>query len=177
MPWRQDEPYRRGRGFFQAYQGTTTTIALEVDLYPSSYSVDPTNYEHRWILRQLQTTRPGNSDRSNRTHLGWCGGDRKRKRASQSPYNGRCYLCSHRCCHGCFLADIFYMESRRNSLYSSTAYRRSHRRHSGQRNLGCSSGIRGSWNQEGSKKIIVPTGAWGKGPRDAPSTDRTSNQR
>src|SRR5215212_2409596 len=70
MPWRQDEPYRQGRGCLQAHESATTTIALEVDLYPSSYSVDPTNLEHRWILRQLQTTRPDNSDRSNRAHLG-----------------------------------------------------------------------------------------------------------
>jgi hypothetical protein len=42
MPWRPDEPYRRGRGCFQAYEGTTTTIALEVI----------------FILALIQLTRP-----------------------------------------------------------------------------------------------------------------------
>src|SRR5215212_2409599 len=176
MPWSEDEPYRQGRGCLQAHESATTTIALEVDLYPSSYSVDPTNYEHRWILRQLQTTRPGYRDRSNRAHLGWRGGDRKRKRASQSSCDGRGYLCGHRCCRGRFLADVFCMEPRRDSVYSITTDRRSPRRHSSQRTLGCSFGIRGHWNQEGSKKIIVLTGAWGKGTRDAPPTDRTANR-
>ena len=35
---------------FRADEGTTTTIALEVDIHPSSYSANPTNYEYCWIL-------------------------------------------------------------------------------------------------------------------------------
>src|SRR5215211_5694388 len=129
MPWRQDEPYRRGRGCLQAHEGTTTTIALEGDFRPGSYPVDPTNYEHRRILRQLQTTRPDNRDRFDRTHLGWRGGDRKRKRTGQSPRDGRGHLCGHRCWYGGFLADVFHMEPPRNGVYSSTTYGRSHRRY------------------------------------------------
>jgi hypothetical protein len=141
------------KGSFQAHERTTTPIALDVDTHPSSDPIDSTNIEHRWILRQFQTTRPNNRDRSNRTYLDWRCSARERKRTSKSSCNGRCHLCGYRCCYGCFSANIFHMEPRRNGLYSITTDRRSYRRHSCQCNLGCSFGISGYWNHKGSNKI------------------------
>ena len=128
---------------------------LEVDIRTGSYPVDPAHFEHRGILRQLQAPRPDNRDRFDRAHLGRRGGDRESKRTGQSPCNGRCHLRGYRCRYGRFLADVLYMEPRRNGVHSSTTDRGYRRRHSRQRNLGRFVGNRGYRNAKSSKKIIA----------------------